>query len=160
MQAAQLQESLGKVERERDSLSEELLQALARVRALEGAAAEARSTAADGEALQEQVDLAMELLGERNARVRPFVWTGAAVCCACMQHCVSLPREYIAACVLTRGNIAADRGAGGGRAGHEDNLPRAARGGDASAERCTRRRWCRVAIAIAVCAACCAPCYA
>ena len=84
MQVAQLQEALVRLERERDAVSAELLQALARIRSLESAAVDAHRAGGEGQQLQEQVDLAMEVLGERNARVRCALLTNhlAPVRCA------------------------------------------------------------------------------
>jgi hypothetical protein len=95
-QVNELTANVAKLERERDTANDELVTALARASVLESELAEhvASGGERDAEAaqLQRQVDLAMEMIGERNTRVRGLLLSSlsrhvseasCAMCCRC-----------------------------------------------------------------------------
>lgn len=73
MQVPRLQATVTKLEQERDAANAELVQALTTTRELRKQLDAAGGAEADAVELQQQVDLAMEMLGERNVKARPSV---------------------------------------------------------------------------------------
>ena len=71
MQVPRLQATVTKLEQERDTANAELVQALATTSELRKQLDAAGGAEADVAELQQQVDLAMEMLGERNVKARP-----------------------------------------------------------------------------------------
>jgi chromosome segregation ATPase len=69
-QVSELRASAAKLERERDAANAELVAALAERSNLRARLAARGDAEAEAARLQARVDLAMEMLGERNARVR------------------------------------------------------------------------------------------
>jgi membrane carboxypeptidase/penicillin-binding protein PbpC len=85
VQVASLQGVVAKLEHERGSMHRELLQTLAQCASLQQQLDDSAAAMAEQERLQQQVDLAMEMIGERNSRVRRLVSSAGPVfldwCC-------------------------------------------------------------------------------